>query len=153
VRAAVEETRVRKANAALSSRACHRDVARRAVTKPRDADGRRPLHDDEASPLQMLDQRFATIAAALSAHLRPENCRRGGDAPAQGRRPMVALQAPRHNSTAHAPAPLRPITLAELRECACWVWLHCDSCGRGAAAVVARWIIRLGADASSNQVR
>jgi hypothetical protein len=51
------------------------------------------------------------------------------------------------------PHPLRPVTLAELRRCACWVWLYCDSCGRGAPAAVVPWIIRLGVDTSSDLVR
>jgi hypothetical protein len=51
------------------------------------------------------------------------------------------------------PHPVQPVTLGELRLCACWVWLYCDSCGRGAPAAVAPWIIRLGAGASSDQVR
>jgi len=51
------------------------------------------------------------------------------------------------------PRPLQPITLAELRRSACWVWLYCNSCGRGAPAAVAPWTIRLGPDASTALVR
>jgi len=51
------------------------------------------------------------------------------------------------------PYPSQPVTLAELRQCACRVWLYCDSCGRGAPATVAPRIIRLGPAASSGVVR
>ena len=51
------------------------------------------------------------------------------------------------------PHPLRSVTLAELRQCACWVWLYCDSCGRGAPVALAPWLIRYGPTASSDLLR
>jgi hypothetical protein len=51
------------------------------------------------------------------------------------------------------PYPFQPVTLAELRQCGCRVWLYCDSCGRGAPAAVAPRIIRLSPAASSGVVR
>ena len=51
------------------------------------------------------------------------------------------------------PHPIRPVTLAELRRSTCWVWLYCDSCGRGAPVAVAPWLIRYGPTASSDLLR
>ena len=44
-------------------------------------------------------------------------------------------------------------TLGQLREGTCWFWTYCNRCGRGAPAALAPYIIRWGADASSDLMR
>ena len=97
-------------------------------------DAQRPFHEHETGTVQRIDKAPS-------------------DGASERQSPAVALQALERNSQPMRPHPLRPVTLAELRQSTCWVWLYCDSCGRGAPAAVAPWIIRLGADASSDQVR
>src|SRR5260370_37048385 len=44
-------------------------------------------------------------------------------------------------------------TLGQLRRETCWLWLYCRTCGRGVPAALAPFIIRWGADASSDILR
>jgi hypothetical protein len=44
-------------------------------------------------------------------------------------------------------------TLGSIRRNACWVWLYCRSCGRGVPAALTPFIIRWGADVSSDVLR
>jgi hypothetical protein len=46
-----------------------------------------------------------------------------------------------------------PISLGQLRRNACWVWLYCKACGRGAPVALAPFIIRWGPDVSGDVLR
>jgi hypothetical protein len=61
---------------------------------------------------------------------------------------MSARAEPRRRS----PPPPVP-TLAEIRRASCWVWLYCNGCGRGVPTALAPFIIRWGADVSSDRLR
>lgn len=67
-------------------------------------------------------------------------------APARG-----AAHPPRK---APARAPAGPVpTLAQLRACCPWLWVHCPKCIRFVAIALAPWIIRWGGSASSDMLR
>jgi hypothetical protein len=44
-------------------------------------------------------------------------------------------------------------TLGSIRRQTCWLWLYCRACGRGAPVALAPFIIRWGANASSDVLR
>jgi hypothetical protein len=49
--------------------------------------------------------------------------------------------------------PSRPCTFADLRKSVHWTWLYCARCNHGAPMTLAQFIIRWGADASSDLLR
>jgi len=51
-------------------------------------------------------------------------------------------------------APMSAIaTLAELRRCTPWLWIHCEYCQHRSPAAIVPLMIRWGADASSDMLR
>jgi hypothetical protein len=62
---------------------------------------------------------------------------------------------PAPKARSYRDAPHSPLTLAQLRKGTCWVWAYCQGreCYRGVPLALAPYIIRWGADASSDLLR